>query len=196
MWRFFARRPFSLSPLITSFPQNLFNRPYFFSSLILSRVQAYIQEQIKETRGQCEYAFHAWGALLAFFPLLSLPPIFLTSRGFSSCFLSRNCLFFSPSLSFLFFSFFLFYFFSLPFFLSVPLSLSLFISSFSALIHRQRGNMQRSLELFQEAMHLNPSNIENAKQVARSLYVFWEKEKGYGKKKRRKSERGSVGREK
>jgi hypothetical protein len=29
--------------------------------------------------------------------------------------------------------------------------------------------MQRSLELFQEAMRLNPSNIENAKQVARTL---------------------------
>ena len=39
----------------------------------------------------------------------------------------------------------------------------------AALIHRQRGNMQRSLELFQEAMRLNPSNIENAKQVARTL---------------------------
>ncbi len=40
-----------------------------------------------------------------------------------------------------------------------------------ALVNRQRGNMQRSLELFQEAMQLNPNNIENAKQVARSLYA-------------------------
>lgn len=41
-----------------------------------------------------------------------------------------------------------------------------------ALIQRHRGNMQRSLELFQEAMRLNPTNIENAKQVARSLFLM------------------------
>eukprot|EP00051_Salpingoeca_urceolata_P013722 m.173628 g.173628 ORF g.173628 m.173628 type:complete len:481 (-) comp17874_c0_seq2:36-1478(-) len=40
------------------------------------------------------------------------------------------------------------------------------------LIVRQRGQIQQSLDLFQQAMHLNPNNIEYAKQVARSLFLM------------------------
>lgn len=38
-----------------------------------------------------------------------------------------------------------------------------------ALILREEGEIQKSLELFQKAMQLNPENVNNLKQVARSL---------------------------
>eukprot|EP00040_Diaphanoeca_grandis_P032974 m.200873 g.200873 ORF g.200873 m.200873 type:complete len:445 (-) comp32779_c0_seq1:11-1345(-) len=41
-----------------------------------------------------------------------------------------------------------------------------------ALIKRRQGSMQESLDLFQQAMYLNPLNHENAKQVARSLVLM------------------------
>ncbi|XP_064398585.1 Bardet-Biedl syndrome 4 protein-like [Halichondria panicea] len=40
------------------------------------------------------------------------------------------------------------------------------------LIHRQEGNIQASLELFQKAVRLNPNNALSVKQVARSLYLL------------------------
>jgi Bardet-Biedl syndrome 4 protein len=40
------------------------------------------------------------------------------------------------------------------------------------LIYRQQGKIQESLELFQRAAVLNPSNHFNLKQVGRSLYVL------------------------
>ena len=59
----------------------------------------------------------------------------------------------------------------------LPLSLTwLFLLLLSESIHihagmilRQRGQIGRSLEMFQAAMQVNPSNINNLKQVARSL---------------------------
>ena len=41
-----------------------------------------------------------------------------------------------------------------------------------ALIKRQRGEIQDSLQLFQAATCLNPHNICNLKQVGRSLYLL------------------------
>lgn len=40
------------------------------------------------------------------------------------------------------------------------------------LIMRQRGRVQESLQLFQQATGLNPHNIANLKQVGRSLYLL------------------------
>ena len=42
----------------------------------------------------------------------------------------------------------------------------------AALILRQRGQVQGSLEHFQKALQLNPHNANNLKQIARSLYVW------------------------
>lgn len=42
----------------------------------------------------------------------------------------------------------------------------------AALIKRQRGEIQDSLQLFQAATCLNPNNINNLKQVGRSLYLL------------------------
>lgn len=42
----------------------------------------------------------------------------------------------------------------------------------AALIKRQRGDIQDSLQLFQAATCLNPNNINNLKQVGRSLYLL------------------------
>jgi Bardet-Biedl syndrome 4 protein len=41
-----------------------------------------------------------------------------------------------------------------------------------ALIKRQRGKIQESLQLFQAATCLNPQNVANLKQVGRSLYLL------------------------
>ncbi|RKO86617.1 hypothetical protein BDK51DRAFT_52944, partial [Blyttiomyces helicus] len=41
-----------------------------------------------------------------------------------------------------------------------------------ALIRRQEGKISESLQLFQEATNLNPTNISNLKQVARSLFLL------------------------
>ena len=41
-----------------------------------------------------------------------------------------------------------------------------------ALIMRQEGKIQESLQLFQLATILNPNNVANLKQVGRSLYVL------------------------
>uniref|UniRef100_A0A7S2IJS5 Tetratricopeptide repeat protein n=1 Tax=Haptolina brevifila TaxID=156173 RepID=A0A7S2IJS5_9EUKA len=41
-----------------------------------------------------------------------------------------------------------------------------------ALIKRQRGEINESLQLFQAATCLNPNNIANLKQVGRSLYLL------------------------
>ena len=41
-----------------------------------------------------------------------------------------------------------------------------------AMIKRQQGQIQESLQLFQAATCLNPTNIANLKQVARSLYLL------------------------
>ncbi|CAG0879160.1 unnamed protein product [Cyprideis torosa] len=41
-----------------------------------------------------------------------------------------------------------------------------------AMILRQEGKIQESLELFQSCAVLNPSNVENLKQAARSLYLL------------------------
>eukprot|EP00775_Hariotina_reticulata_P011878 gene11878-12022_t len=41
-----------------------------------------------------------------------------------------------------------------------------------ALIERHQGRIQESLKLFQQATFLNPQNIANLKQVARSLYLL------------------------
>jgi Bardet-Biedl syndrome 4 protein len=37
------------------------------------------------------------------------------------------------------------------------------------MVRRQQGKIQESLQLFQAAAKLNPSNVENLKQVGRSL---------------------------
>lgn len=41
-----------------------------------------------------------------------------------------------------------------------------------ALILRQRGQIQESLQLFQQAAALSPQNLANLKQVGRSLYLL------------------------
>jgi Bardet-Biedl syndrome 4 protein len=41
-----------------------------------------------------------------------------------------------------------------------------------ALICRHRGNITESLSLFQKALRLNPYNVENMKQVGRSLFLL------------------------
>eukprot|EP00736_Rhodelphis_marinus_P012995 Rmarinus@m.5854 len=41
-----------------------------------------------------------------------------------------------------------------------------------ALIQRQEGKIQESLQLFQAATTLNPTNVDNIKQVGRSLYLL------------------------
>ena len=41
-----------------------------------------------------------------------------------------------------------------------------------ALITRQRGEIQESMQLFQAATCLNPQNVCNLKQVGRSLYLL------------------------
>lgn len=46
-----------------------------------------------------------------------------------------------------------------------------FLLSHSALILRQEGKIQESLELFQTCALLNSQNCDNLKQVARSLWV-------------------------
>jgi hypothetical protein len=45
----------------------------------------------------------------------------------------------------------------------------------TGLIKRKQGDIQGSLQLFQAATCLNPQNVANLKQVARSLYVAEEK---------------------
>ncbi len=40
------------------------------------------------------------------------------------------------------------------------------------LIRRQQGNIQESLRLFQQAACLNPLNVNNLKQVGRSLFLL------------------------
>lgn len=40
------------------------------------------------------------------------------------------------------------------------------------LLLRHEGDMDKSLEYFQKAMHLNPHHKDNAKQVARSLFLM------------------------
>lgn len=40
---------------------------------------------------------------------------------------------------------------------------------FVALILREEGEIQESLEMFQQCLELNQHNIDNLKQVARSL---------------------------
>ena len=46
-----------------------------------------------------------------------------------------------------------------------------FSSVTSALLLREEGKIQESLELFQRTVQINPNNVDNLKQVARSLYV-------------------------
>ena len=41
-----------------------------------------------------------------------------------------------------------------------------------ALVQRRRGRIQESLQLFQAATALNPHNVQNLKQVGRSLYLL------------------------
>jgi predicted Zn-dependent protease len=41
-----------------------------------------------------------------------------------------------------------------------------------ALIRRHRGETDEALQLFQKAMHLNPTNKNNAKQVAKTLFLM------------------------
>eukprot|EP00041_Stephanoeca_diplocostata_P015833 m.303998 g.303998 ORF g.303998 m.303998 type:complete len:458 (+) comp20171_c1_seq1:348-1721(+) len=41
-----------------------------------------------------------------------------------------------------------------------------------AMVCRQQGNIEESLELFKKAMYLNPHNPNNAKQVARTLFLL------------------------
>ena len=43
------------------------------------------------------------------------------------------------------------------------------IQTVLALILREEGDIQKSLELFQKTTQLNPENVNNLKQVARSL---------------------------
>ncbi len=52
-----------------------------------------------------------------------------------------------------------------------PFYVVLIISNYisKALILREEGDIQKSLELFQKATQLNPQNVSNLKQVARSL---------------------------
>ncbi len=45
------------------------------------------------------------------------------------------------------------------------------LSITSALLLREEGKIQESLELFQRTVQINPNNVDNLKQVARSLYV-------------------------
>ena len=45
-------------------------------------------------------------------------------------------------------------------------------ASFSALILRQEGQIQESLDLFQRTVQINPQSADNLKQVARSLWEF------------------------
>lgn len=40
-----------------------------------------------------------------------------------------------------------------------------------ALVKRHEGLIDESLRLFQEAAALNPHNVENMKQIGRSVYV-------------------------
>lgn len=40
-----------------------------------------------------------------------------------------------------------------------------------ALLLREEGKIQESLELFQRTVQINANNVDNLKQVARSLYV-------------------------
>lgn len=42
----------------------------------------------------------------------------------------------------------------------------------NGLLLRHVGKMEESLEYFQKAMHLNPHHKDNAKQVARSLFLM------------------------
>jgi len=42
----------------------------------------------------------------------------------------------------------------------------------NALILREQGDIQKSLELFQKTTQLNPENVNNLKQVARSLFLL------------------------
>ena len=48
-----------------------------------------------------------------------------------------------------------------------------FFASFSALILRQEGQIQESLDLFQRTVQINPQSADNLKQVARSLWEFF-----------------------
>ena len=43
------------------------------------------------------------------------------------------------------------------------------LASFVALILRQEGKIQESLDLFQRTVQINPQSADNLKQVARSL---------------------------
>jgi Bardet-Biedl syndrome 4 protein len=59
------------------------------------------------------------------------------------------------------------------FFNPIHLYLLFFLYAYiKALIMRQEGRIQESLELFQSCAVLNPSNILNLKQVARSLFLL------------------------
>ena len=48
----------------------------------------------------------------------------------------------------------------------------LFLLFYVALILRQEGQIQESLDLFQRTVQINPQSADNLKQVARSLWVF------------------------
>ncbi|KAL6765320.1 Bardet-Biedl syndrome protein 4 [Haematococcus lacustris] len=51
-------------------------------------------------------------------------------------------------------------------------NLSEFALFVKALIKRQQGQIQESLQLFQQATTINPHNVANLKQVGRSLYLL------------------------
>jgi len=46
------------------------------------------------------------------------------------------------------------------------------MTSFVALILRQEGQIQESLDLFQRTVQINPQSADNLKQVARSLFFL------------------------
>lgn len=57
--------------------------------------------------------------------------------------------------------------------MSVCVNIELFILNFyAALILRHQGRIEESLTTFQAALCLNPMNVNNLKQVGRSLYLL------------------------
>lgn len=125
-----------------------------------------VEEQLQLCNGLCEYAVFVKGMMKttciahpALNCLLSRLSCAMSNHLRTHCWCCGVLLPYLPTLL---------VYFCVLFYLTAERILSWRLAG---LIKRKQGDVQGSLQLFQAATCLNPQNIENLKQVARSLYV-------------------------